>query len=131
MCPWTIWSGGPMRGNGAEGRSDLRKYFFDGENIYGKLPRTTFISVLYTTILDVSRGGERMALRNNRLKELRKGKRLYQTDLAEMLGIQPRQYQRYEYGEQSPSIESWIALADFYNVSLDYLVGRSDVRERR
>lgn len=71
-----------------------------------------------------------MALRNNRLKELRKGKRLYQTDLAEMLGIQPRQYQRYEYGEQSPSIESWIALADFYEVSLDYLVGRSDVRER-
>lgn len=35
-------------------------------------------------------------------------------------------YQRYEYGERSPSFDCLIALADFYDVSLDYLVGRSD-----
>lgn len=62
----------------------------------------------------------------NRLRELRKGRGLKQTDLAELLEVVPRQYQRYERGEQDPSLETAIALADFYDVSLDYLVGRSD-----
>ena len=35
-------------------------------------------------------------------------------------------YQRYEYGEREPSFQKLIALADYFDVSLDYLVGRSD-----
>ena len=66
----------------------------------------------------------------NRLKELRKGKGLKQTDLAALLEVVPRQYQRYERNEQPLSMEGWILLADFYNVSLDYLVGRSDDPKR-
>ncbi|MCI8537959.1 MAG: helix-turn-helix transcriptional regulator [Oscillospiraceae bacterium] len=60
-----------------------------------------------------------------RLKELRNEKNLKQEELAELLGIVLRQYQRYERGEQEPSLAKWLFLADFYNVSLDYLVGRS------
>ena len=66
-----------------------------------------------------------------RLIELRKEKRLTQTEVGEMLGVKLRQYQRYEHGEQELSIDGWIFLADFYDVSLDYLVGRSDRRERQ
>ena len=39
-----------------------------------------------------------------------------------------RAYQRYEYGQREPQLAVLIRMADFYGVSLDYLVGRSDVR---
>ncbi len=63
-----------------------------------------------------------------RLKELREARGLKQTDLAELMQVVPRQYQRYERGEHEPKLAGWIFLADFYGVSLDYLVGRSDER---
>ena len=66
-----------------------------------------------------------------RLRALREEKGLTQTQVGEMLGVKLRQYQRYEYGEQELGIDGWIFLADFYDVSLDYLVGRSDRRERQ
>lgn len=49
-----------------------------------------------------------------------------QLQVAEAIGIHYQAYQRYERGSVSPSGETLIALADFYGVSLDYLVGRSD-----
>ena len=61
-----------------------------------------------------------------RLKELREKAGLKQTDLAAMMGVVDRQYQRYERGEGEPKLAGWLFLADFFNVSLDYLVGRSD-----
>ena len=60
-----------------------------------------------------------------RLKELRKEKNLKQEELAALMKVGDRQYQRYERGEGEPSLSGWLFLADFYNVSLDYLVGRS------
>ncbi len=66
-----------------------------------------------------------------RLRELRKEKGLNQGELAETMGVTLRQYQRYERGEQEAKLAGWIFLADFYDVSLDYLVGRSDRRERQ
>lgn len=65
------------------------------------------------------------------LKYLRLQNKQYQKDLAELLNVTIRQYQRYESGEQEPNIASLITLADYFNVSLDYLVGRSDNPERR
>ena len=63
---------------------------------------------------------------SKRLKELRTGRRLYQRELAELLGISIRGYQCYETGEHEPGVKKLIALADFYGVSIDYLVGRTD-----
>ncbi len=60
------------------------------------------------------------------LKYLRLQNKQYQKDLAELLNITIRQYQRYESGEQEPNIAALITLADHFNVSLDYLVGRSN-----
>lgn len=64
-----------------------------------------------------------------RLKELRESKGLTQVDLAQLMDVVPRQYQRYERGEHEPKLSGWIFLADFYRVSLDYLVGRSDTND--
>ena len=65
---------------------------------------------------------------NERLKSLRKSMNLTQQDLASALGITIRQYQRYESGEQTTTLENLIAIADYFGVSLDYLCGRSDER---
>ncbi len=66
-----------------------------------------------------------------RIKLLRKERGLTQKAIAENLGIGYRAYQCYEYQERYPEFKGLIAIADFFDVSLDYLVGRSDVRERR
>lgn len=66
-----------------------------------------------------------------RLKKLRMKNGLNQKYMADMLGISLRTYQTYEYSESYPIFVNLIALADYFDVSLDYLVGRSDVRERR
>ena len=40
--------------------------------------------------------------------------------------MSPLGYQRYEYGTREPAYQKLLALADFFNVSLDYLVGRTN-----
>ena len=61
-----------------------------------------------------------------KLKNLREINLKLQKDMALLLDISIRQYQRYEKGEQEPNIDTLIKIADFYNVSIDYLVGRTD-----
>lgn len=61
-----------------------------------------------------------------RLKELRQSKKLKQTDMAELLHITVRHYQDIEYGKINIPCLTLISLADYFDVSLDYLVGRSD-----
>ena len=68
---------------------------------------------------------------SKRLKLLRKTKKLKQTDMANVLGITVRHYQDVEYGKINIPTLTLIALADYFDVSLDYLVGRSDNPERR
>ena len=60
------------------------------------------------------------------LKELRKTKRITQKQLALGIGASERGIQQYELGERKPTYDMLIALADYFDVSLDYLVGRSD-----
>lgn len=66
-----------------------------------------------------------------RIKELRKEKHLTQSQVAEVLGIDQRVYSNYETGKREILSRHLIALAKFYEISLDYLVGLSDIRERR
>lgn len=63
---------------------------------------------------------------SNRLKELRKTKNLKQTDMATFLEITTRHYQDCEYGKVTPNAIMLTKLADYFNVSTDYLLGRSD-----
>ena len=60
------------------------------------------------------------------LKKVRLEHNYTQRQVADGIGIAEQAYQRYEYGRTVPSALVLIALADFFNVSLDYLVGRSD-----
>ena len=60
------------------------------------------------------------------LKRTRLEKHATQREVAAGIGATEQAYQRYEYGKTVPSALVLIALADFFDVSLDYLVGRSD-----
>lgn len=65
-----------------------------------------------------------MNLISERLKFLRKEKNLTQTEIAEQIGIKQNSYSDWETGKNEPSLEKLIVLADFFEVSLDWLVGR-------
>ena len=66
-----------------------------------------------------------------RLKFLRNEHNLKQREMAAELGLALSSYQAYEYAYRYPDFQGLIAIADYFDVSLDYLVGRSDVRARR
>ena len=59
-----------------------------------------------------------------RLKALREEKGLKQIDMAEVMGITDRQYQRYEYGMVNVPATTLNFFADYFNVTTDYLLGR-------
>lgn len=60
----------------------------------------------------------------NRIKDLREDRDLRQTDLAKATGIDQRTISNYETGKSSPDAYALIKLADYFNVSIDFLVGR-------
>lgn len=62
----------------------------------------------------------------SRIKELREHHGLSQRKAAELLEMHTTQYQRYETGERPVPVDFLIKLADLYNVSIDYIVGRTD-----
>ena len=61
------------------------------------------------------------------LRELREDRDLKQRELAQMLRISRSAYSAYENGANAVPLEVLCALADFYGVSVDYLLGRTDV----
>ena len=61
-----------------------------------------------------------------RLKGLRKARKVKQTELAVYLDCSLRQYQRLEYGEVNVQALTLAALADYFGVTTDYLLGRTD-----
>ena len=67
----------------------------------------------------------------NRLKELRTAKGASQIAIATVLGITDRGYRKYEAGSSEPTLSILVSLADYFDVSLDYLVGRSDDPARK
>lgn len=64
----------------------------------------------------------------SRLKELRKADRRSSKELAEYLGISQRAYLYYESAVHYPDVPGLMKLADYFNVTTDYLLGRSDQR---
>lgn len=69
-----------------------------------------------------------MANLSERMLMLRKSKGLKQEEAAKLSGLTAHTYRRYETGEREPAVSALWKLADFYGVSMDYLVGRTDER---
>lgn len=62
----------------------------------------------------------------DRLIEQRKLNKMTQKEVSDRLGIKQPSYIRYEKGYAQPSLESLVILADIFDVSVDYLLGRED-----
>ena len=65
---------------------------------------------------------------SERLSLERQRKGATQGEVAEYLGIKIRAYQYYESGGRRPDFEGLVALANYFNVTTDYLLGRTDKR---
>ena len=61
-----------------------------------------------------------------RIRDLREDKDMTQTDMAKILHCSQRAYSNYERGERNIPIEILVMIADFHNVSVDYLLGRTN-----
>jgi repressor LexA len=70
-----------------------------------------------------------MASLNRRIKELRYNAKLSQQALADKIGVSKSSINMYERGEREPSIETLEAIADFFNVDMNYLLGKSDTSQ--
>lgn len=66
----------------------------------------------------------------NNLRKLREDADLRQIDVAKEIGVSQQQYARYENGISDPDIQCLIHLADFFDVSLDYLTGRTNIKQK-
>ncbi|WP_251319010.1 helix-turn-helix domain-containing protein [Flintibacter muris] len=64
-----------------------------------------------------------------RLLQLRLEQDFSQKSLVREMGLALNTYVRYERGEREPTASVLVQMADFYDVTLDYLVGRSDERK--
>ena len=72
-----------------------------------------------------------MSIFADRLKECRKNINKTQYDVAADLGITEGGYQKYELSKYEPKMGTLNKLADYYDVSVDYLMGRSDNPKRQ
>ena len=71
----------------------------------------------------------KMPALSERIKELRKEKGLTQADMAKLLDCGDRHYQKIEYGQINIPSLTLKFLADYFEVSADYLLGRTEVRD--
>ena len=67
-----------------------------------------------------------MANFSERIKELRRQRKMTQTALGEIIHVGPDSIYIYEKGKAYPEVRNLIILADFFGVSTDYLLGRTD-----
>lgn len=67
-----------------------------------------------------------MSTFTERLRHLRKSRNMNQEQLAEAIKVSKSTIAMYEQGRREPGFETQELLADFFNVDIDYLVGRSD-----
>ena len=65
-----------------------------------------------------------------RIRDLREDKDINQTKVAKMLGMSQTGYSKYETGENDIPTQILIKLAAFYDTSIDYILGQTDVKER-
>lgn len=64
----------------------------------------------------------------DRLKELRKANKLTQSELGNILGVGKTTISMYETGNSTPNDEIKMIISEYFNVSLDYLLGKTDIK---
>ncbi|WP_294405784.1 XRE family transcriptional regulator [uncultured Clostridium sp.] len=69
-----------------------------------------------------------MASLSDRLKELRKSNNLTQTELGKILGVGKTTVSMYENNNSTPNDEIKLKIAEYFNVSVDYLLGKTDTK---
>ena len=89
--------------------------------------RKFFLFLLYLTYILF----KETKLRFKRLKDLREDNDIFQKDVAKLLGISQQYYSEYENGKRTIPIQHLITLANYYNTSIDYIVGLSDLKEKK
>lgn len=62
----------------------------------------------------------------SRLRQLRQSRKLTTSQVGKDLSVSKQTISHWENGDRLPAINAFVALADYFDVSLDYLVGRSD-----
>lgn len=65
---------------------------------------------------------------SERIKEIRMAKKLSQVELSEILGVTKQSVSNWENDNIQPSVEMLVKIAEAFNVSVDYLLGREDRR---
>ena len=70
-----------------------------------------------------------MEIIRQRLRELRESANLTQSQMASILGVQQSRVAYYENGKSAPTPEVFLRYADYFNVSMDYLYGRTEQPE--
>ena len=65
-----------------------------------------------------------------RLKDMREDHDLSQKDIAELLGTNQQQISRWEIGMQMMGVDKYVVLAEHYNISVDYLLGLTDIPKK-
>ena len=70
-----------------------------------------------------------VAMEYSRIRKLREDKDLTQEYMAQLLHVNQRTYSRYKTGEHAIPLEQLCRIADFHNVSVDYLLDRTDTRK--
>ena len=68
-------------------------------------------------------------LKYENIRKLRTDMGYTQKQIAEVLGVSQNTYSQYEIGVLNYPVDTLVKLADFYGVSVDYLLGRTDVKE--
>ena len=68
-------------------------------------------------------------LKYENIRKLRTDTGYTQKQIAELLGVSQNTYSQYEIGVLNYPVDALVKLADFYGVSVDYLLGRTDVKE--
>ena len=63
---------------------------------------------------------------NKKIKQLREARGLSQRDLGRMVGVNASAVNRWESGEKKPELVNLVRLADLFEVTLDYLMGRTE-----
>lgn len=71
-----------------------------------------------------------MKIYANRIKQLRADRKMSQEELAAKIGVSRSTVGMYETGKREPDLETCEAIADFFNIDMDYLTGRSNIERR-